>query len=503
MISEHFINNLFGLLLAKKPRALEPAVFEQISYLLSFYRLKMVENGQVPLMVRNKFDMLETICNLIQKGGTIETALVSVLNSEKFKQHADYIDVKINHESLNEKDMAARIKLIHGMVAWSKANNTFKKFMEYSETVHAGDFNSIEDVIGEWIDMVKGASKDVADYELASNTGLISSINTKAPHIDDMLAEVRKKYSAQNVVPSGIPELDRDFLSGGFQPSRLYLMGGTSGIGKSILLLNCAIRAALSKAAEYPEYCKVWYEPDMVPPEQVFLYVTMENYVYETWLRLYCALTQKSKREALNIVLTEKDGAALLRDEINALFGPFNSSIQIDYFPANTISPTTIASLIEKYNRNPRQQSVKAVYVDYLDLLQPDERREFYRLDLGEITSRLKSIAATYEIPIITATQLNREAYKKAKGSDIGAEMISESMQKLFIADFSAMMTRDMADKDDSKGTPEDWPVKLVLRVNKNRDGKTGEVPIYMDYPKSRFLTKKEFDEKYGAVMEI
>ena len=115
----------------------------------------------------------------------------------------------------------------------------------------------------------------------------------------------------------------------------------------------------------------------MVPPEQVFLYVTMENYVYETWLRLYCALTQKSKREALNIVLTEKDGAALLRDEINALFGPFNSSIQIDYFPANTISPTTIASLIEKYNRNPRQQSVKAVYVDYLDLLQPDERRSF------------------------------------------------------------------------------------------------------------------------------
>jgi hypothetical protein len=79
--------------------------------------------------------------------------------------------------------------------------------------------------------------------------------------------------------------------------------------------------------------------------------------------------------------------------------------------------------------------------------------------------------------------------------------MISESMQKLFIADFSAMMTRDVEDKDSSKSTPEDWPVKLLLRVNKNRDGRTGEVPIYMDYPRSRFLTKQEFDEKYRAVI--
>jgi hypothetical protein len=64
-------------------------------------------------------------------------------------------------------------------------------------------------------------------------------------------------------------------------------------------------------------------------------------------------------------------------------------------------------------------------------------------------------------------------------------------------------MTRDVENKNDSKGTPEDWPVRLFLRVNKNRDGKTGEVPIYMGYPRPRFLTKQEFDERYGAVMEI
>jgi replicative DNA helicase len=135
--------------------------------------------------------------------------------------------------------------------------------------------------------------------------------------------------------------------------------------------------------------------------------------------------------------------------------------------------------------------------------LQPDERREFYRLDLGEITSRLKSISASYEIPIITATQLNREAYKKTKGGDMGGEMISESMQKLFIADFSAIMMRDHGDEAEKNGPPEDFPTKILLKIHKNRDGKTGDLNIYFDYPRSRFLTVRELNQEYRCVLEV
>jgi hypothetical protein len=43
--------------------------------------------------------------------------------------------------------------------------------------------------------------------------------------------------------------------------------------------------------------------PELMPyddsPERVFLYVTMENYVYETWVRLYCSLFNKTKEEML------------------------------------------------------------------------------------------------------------------------------------------------------------------------------------------------------------
>jgi replicative DNA helicase len=181
---------------------------------------------------------------------------------------------------------------------------------------------------------------------------------------------------------------------------------------------------------------------------------------------------------------------------------PYNSSIQIEYFPANTISPATISSLIGKLNQHPGKRSVKAVYIDYLDLMIPDERKEFYRLDLGEITSRFKSIAANFEIPIITATQLNREAYRKGKGVELGSEMISESMQKLFIADFSAMMYRDDTGEKSSDDETS-MPNKVVLKVDKNRDGKTGKTHIYINYPQSRFLNQQEWVDEYSELLEI
>jgi replicative DNA helicase len=387
------------------------------------------------------------------------------------------------------------------MIAFCRLNSTFKQFDKYREIVLDGTFDSIEDMIEEWRDLVKTASSAVADYELKTRSDLVSSFNTRSDGPDSIIREIRKKYSTVNVVPSGIPELDTEFLNGGFQPSRVHLFGGTSGSGKSVLLLNFAKRAAMtipqSPIAFVPGECA--FDDS---PERIFLYVTMENFVYETWVRLYCSLFKKTKGEMLQELYNGTRTADSIRERINAMMAPYNSSIQIEYFPAQSISPATISSLISKMNEHPSQRTVKAVYIDYLDLMVPDERTEMYRLDLGEITSRLKSIAGNFEIPIITATQLNREAYRKGKGSEIGSEMISESIQKLFIADFSAMMYWD--NPDENAGAQDGYmPQKVVLKVDKNRDGKTGKTHIYMNYPQSRFLTQQEHMEEYRKLLEI
>jgi len=146
---------------------------------------------------------------------------------------------------------------------------------------------------------------------------------------------------------------------------------------------------------------------------------------------------------------------------------------------------------------------VKAVYVDYLDLLHSDHPKEHYRLELGEITSSLKTISGNFEIPIITATQLNREAYKRGKNGELGSDMMSESIQKLFIADFSAMMYREDAGKKKTDDGQEDQPKKVILKIDKNRDGKTGMTHVYFDYPRSRLMTQDEFIEAFQEMLTI
>jgi replicative DNA helicase len=340
----------------------------------------------------------------------------------------------------------------------------------------------------------------VTDYEMKTRGNLVSSFNTSDDDCDDIIREIRKKYSKANVVTSGIPDLDTGFLNGGYQPSRLYLYAGTSGVGKSLMLLNQATRAAMSKRP-------IGFLPGVPglesPPEEVYLYITMENYAYETWTRLYCSMFNQTKEQMLSRIGQTGTTYQEFSQEMRSILQPFNSSLQVEYFPAHSISPASIASLIKKYNKDPERRIVKAVYVDYLDLLQSDNPREHYRLELGEITSSLKTIAGSMEIPIITATQLNREAYKRGKNGELGSDMMSESIQKLFIADFSVIMTREDAGKKKADDQPEDRPKKVILKIDKNRDGRTGTTHIYFDYARSRFMTQDEVVEAYQETLTV
>ena len=106
-------------------------------------------------------------------------------------------------------------------------------------------------------------------------------------------------------------------------------------------------------------------------------------------------------------------------------------------------------------------------------------------------------------IPIITATQLNREAYRREGSKEPGIETISESIQKLFIADFGGIIRNDNSGSDTEKEDPSLRPVKVVLNIEKNRDGKIGKTYLYFGYPRSRFLTVEEYREEYDKITEI
>jgi len=46
-------------------------------------------------------------------------------------------------------------------------------------------------------------------------------------------------------------------------------------------------------------------------------------------------------------------------------------------------------------------------------------------------------------------------------------------------------------------------PFKALLKVEKNRDGKTGKTNSYFGYYGSRFLTNEGYMDEFGEVMKI
>jgi len=46
-------------------------------------------------------------------------------------------------------------------------------------------------------------------------------------------------------------------------------------------------------------------------------------------------------------------------------------------------------------------------------------------------------------------------------------------------------------------------PVKAILKVEKNRDGKTGKTNLYFGYPRSRILTMRSTMSEVWEVMKI
>lgn len=497
MLSEKFMGICFELIFAKKPIELDVRVYQDIAFCMDFFEKEGYE-GEIPLFVRGKYDLLKMVSREVAKGVSLAEILASISASQKYQHSLDYLET-LDKTFLSESMVYGHLKALKQMVAWMKISSNHKNWKDYFEKVSMGCIETLEETTAEYIELVKSSFNEIMEFEIKWNMGPVSSLNTPYDDCGRIVNEVRKKYSSKNVIPSGIRELDREYLFGGFQPSRVYLFGGISGVGKSILLLNLAVRGAMSGVPKELFYAHL---PTVGPElERLFLYVTLENYVYETWMRLYCCLTKKTKAEVLPGLLNGSIRAEEVRQEMAKILSPYNCSIQVEYFPSNSISPMNIAALIKKYSQSSYRRAVKAVYLDYLDLLNPEDKHEFYRLDLGAITSHLKTIAASFEIPIITATQLNREAYKKEKNKKLGMETISESIQKIFIADFGAIIQRVKNASEKNHPKESSGPIRSILKVEKNRDGKTGQVDLYFDYPRSRILTAEEYHEELGSIL--
>lgn len=253
---------------------------------------------------------------------------------------------------------------------------------------------------------------------------------------------------------TGFPDLD--VMIGGFQPGRLYLVGARPGQGKSGLLFGWAA--------------------DIAAAGKTVVSYSLEMPVSEVMLRLACRRSGVSLHKA-NANRSNLDDLGRLKAAFDALG---KTPLWIDDLSSSTMADITAQSRRRLAGqRAPRG----AIIVDYLQLMGVDSRDETRDQQIGSMTRGLKGLAKTLNVPVIVASQLNREVEKR----DVKKPQLADLRESGSIeqdADVVMMLYRPEYYQAGSS------PGQAELIVAKNRSGPTGTINLRFDSQTVSFSAK-------------
>ncbi len=470
MITESFLNSCFSLLLNKKSKIKKTkALYRDVLAILDFSDTR--DSYEIPLPVKSKLEFLKKITEMLLTDKTQESVIDSVSLSEKFKQHQDFLDLKIN-ENLNEavfQDYVRQVRIRKKIGALFQNYDELNKVLE---SIKDGSFDSIDDLVEDYEVTIKTLYTNMMESNRAVTIEAAASLDLTKDDYTSVIEMITKKYEKINKTPSGFRLLDgADYLNGGYEPSRLYVWGGGSGAGKSTLINNSIYRAATSNQYLTLEGGR---PPVLGEIHKVYIYVTLENTIEESLMRTYQPMFDKTIPMMITDIKRKVNIGKIIKDEL----AKNSTTIIMKYFPAMSISTLDLMGVVDEAIDEYGKESIAGLYVDYLDLLKTDTKYDIYRLELGYITLALKTLAVQYGIPVITATQLSRGVYNIQESRELSLTQMSESIKKVEHADFVGLLGKDQNDSSIVHG-----------KIGKNRAGRSNiALQFQVDFSKFKFI---------------
>jgi ABC-type transporter Mla MlaB component len=263
------------------------------------------------------------------------------------------------------------------------------------ESMDKGEFITYYEIVGQLKTELSRLMVKLQDTSVGN--GLLRSFNfsdTNFNELIDLIVTKAKKPTAS--LQTGIRMLNA-ILAPAFQSGRLYCILGLSGKFKSGTLLNIAdqIRS---------------FNPQIVPVEngrrKTILFVTMENSIEETVVRLFDMYSDAN--DDITTASTD-DVIKTLREKGKYQFTDTTGiDIDIRYFANLEINTARLYNLIQELEDNGKK--VICLILDYLKRIDSTfDSKGDERIRLSYVAKELKTLAEFFEIPVITAMQINRE----------------------------------------------------------------------------------------------
>jgi replicative DNA helicase len=319
-------------------------------------------------------------------------------------------------------------------------------------------------------ELVSQAERKIMDIAKA---GVVGETKTLAEAVNETFNRIdsRTGRADDSLSMSGISTgyVDLDNIMAGLQNSELVIVAARPSIGKTSFALNLVRNVIVE---------------DRLP----VLFFSLEQSRIELAERLLCCHARvdshKIRKGHLNSEDTQKlmDAGDVLR----------KTRLYIDDTPTRNMLQiaATARRLMKKHDKD---GGLRMVVIDYLQLIDPENRRDPRQEQVAQISRRLKHLARELAIPVVALAQVNRTSEDRQDHKPRLADL-RESGSIEQDADTCLMLHRP--GKYD--GTQEDNVLEVI--VAKQRNGPTGEITLtylkqYMRY--ENYIA----DAGYGSVM--
>lgn len=284
---------------------------------------------------------------------------------------------------------------------------------------------------------------------------------------------IRNNKSGISGVASGFYGLDK--LTGGWQKSDLVIIAARPAMGKTSLMLSMARNAAV----------------DFKEPVAIF---SVEMSKLQLLTRLMAQETGRNSQEYTRYGLQD-DELPKNMEQCNALL---NANIFIDDTPS-----LTVFEFRNKARKLVRDHNIKAIYVDYLQIMKTGEKSRGKTEDVGLISNALKAVAKELELPVIALSQLSRALEERGGDKRPGLSDLRNSGEIEQDADVVVFIHRPeyygITEDEDGASTIG----KAALICEKNRSGPIGVGITHFIASTTKFTDEIQFTPAEKELNEL
>lgn len=291
------------------------------------------------------------------------------------------------------------------------------------------------------------------------NRGFVALKDTLTESFD-RIDELQKTGSGLRGVRSGFVDLDN--MLSGMQKSNLLILAARPGQGKTAIMLNIAQNIAVKQKL----------------PIGIF---SLEMSKEELVDRLLVAQSDVDAWKLKTGRLSEDDFAKLSL----AMGELAEAPIFIDDTPG-----LSLIEMRSKARRLQMEHNVSLIIVDYLQLVDPGKKYDNRVQEVSMVSQALKNLARELNVPVLSASQLNRAVEHRGGEKKPQLADLRESGAIEQDADVVMFLYRP-----DSEASGTHIPTKLLIA--KHRNGPTGEIDLLFQGNRIKFnsVEKKREEE--------